>query len=52
MNVDRVRELVGFYGRDVMLLIGGSLLRSGDQLPARTREFVRNVAAASEGIPA
>lgn len=52
MSVDRVRELVGFYGRDVMLLIGGSLLRSGKQLPERTREFVRNVAAASEGVPA
>ena len=52
MSVERVRELVGFYGRDVMLLIGGSLLRSGAQLPERTREFVRNVAAASEGVPA
>ncbi len=52
MSVDRVRELVDFYGRDVMLLIGGSLLRSGPQLPERTREFVRNVAAASEGVPA
>ena len=49
MTVERVPELVQFYGQDVMLLIGGSLLRAGDALPARTREFVAGVAGA--GLP-
>ena len=43
LSVERAAELVGFYGADVMLLIGGSLLAAGDQLPARTRAFVAGV---------
>jgi ribulose-bisphosphate carboxylase large chain len=43
MTVERVAELVGFYGRDAMLLIGGSLLVVND-LYARTCEFVEAVA--------
>jgi ribulose-bisphosphate carboxylase large chain len=43
LAVERVPELVDFYGRDVMLLIGGSLLMAGDDLAARTRAFVRAV---------
>jgi ribulose-bisphosphate carboxylase large chain len=43
MTVERVPELVGFYGRDAMLLIGGSLLVADDVL-ARTRAFVAAVA--------
>ena len=35
LAVERVDELVRFYGRDVMLLIGGSLLMAGNDLPAR-----------------
>lgn len=46
MSVERVPEMVRFYGRDVMLLIGGSLLVAGDALVARTREFVAAVEAA------
>lgn len=42
MKVDRVGELVAFYGRDVMLLIGGSLLVADDILE-RSRTFVENV---------
>jgi hypothetical protein len=38
-----VPEVVRFYGRDTMLLIGGSLLAAGDALPARTRAFVELV---------
>jgi len=38
LAVERVAEIVAFYGTDVMLLIGGALL-AGD-VPARTREFV------------
>jgi ribulose-bisphosphate carboxylase large chain len=47
LAVERVPELVGFYGHDVMLLIGGSLLMAGDDLAARTRTFVRAVEQAS-----
>jgi ribulose-bisphosphate carboxylase large chain len=39
LALDRVDELVAFYGCDVMLLIGGALLGAGD-VGARTREFV------------
>jgi ribulose-bisphosphate carboxylase large chain len=44
MTVERVPELVRFYGRDAMLLIGGSLLVADDLL-ARTRAFTAAVAA-------
>ncbi len=40
MTVDRVPEMLGFYGTDVILLIGGGLLSAGAELPARAREFV------------
>jgi ribulose-bisphosphate carboxylase large chain len=43
MTVERVPELAAFYGRDAMLLIGGSLLVS-DDVAARTRAFVAAVA--------
>lgn len=44
MSVDRVDEMIGDYGKDTMLLIGGGLLTAGDKLLERTREFVRKVA--------
>lgn len=44
LTVERVPELLDFYGDDVMLLIGGSLLAAADPA-ARTREFVRRVHA-------
>jgi ribulose-bisphosphate carboxylase large chain len=50
MTVERVPELVGEYGRDAMLLIGGSLLIARDQLAARSRGFVEAVAAASSEV--
>jgi ribulose-bisphosphate carboxylase large chain len=53
MTVERVPELVRFYGSDVMLLIGGSLLRADDGrdgLAARTREFVASARAASAPV--
>ncbi len=40
LAVEQVREVVGFYGPDTMLLIGGSLLLAGAGLPARARAFV------------
>lgn len=44
MTVERVPEMVAFYGPDTMLLIGGGLLSAGDQLLDRSREFVQSVA--------
>ena len=47
MTVERVPELLRFYGPDVMLLIGGSLLLAGDRLRERTQAFADAAAAAS-----
>lgn len=44
MTVERVPELVEFYGRDVLLLIGGALHRGGD--PRRAAERFRAAAEA------
>ena len=44
MRLDRVDELIAFYGPDTMLLIGGNLLLAeGEALLARAREFVQKV---------
>ena len=43
MPVERVGEMIEFYGPDVMLLIGGSLLSAGDRLAERSRSFARAV---------
>jgi ribulose-bisphosphate carboxylase large chain len=43
MSIERVDEMLAFYGRDVILLIGGALLTAGDALPTRAREFVTRV---------
>jgi ribulose-bisphosphate carboxylase large chain len=42
----QVADILGFYGRDVILLIGGGLYEAGDDaaLRSRTEEFVRHVA--------
>lgn len=40
MLVERVDELLRFYGTDTMLLIGGNLLIARDDLLGRTRAFV------------
>lgn len=43
MPVERVSEMIDFYGTDTMLLIGGSLLSAGDTLLERSRTFVAAV---------
>jgi ribulose-bisphosphate carboxylase large chain len=43
MTLERVPEMLEFYGRDVMLLIGGGLLASGERLTAETARFVESV---------
>ena len=42
MTVERVPEMLDFYGPDIMLLISGGLLDSGD-VATRAREFVAAV---------
>jgi ribulose-bisphosphate carboxylase large chain len=43
MTTDRVREMLDFYGADVMLLIGGALLEAGERLAEATAAFVAEV---------
>jgi ribulose-bisphosphate carboxylase large chain len=43
MTLQRVPEMLDFYGSDVMLLIGGGLLTAGDALLERARDFVKQV---------
>ena len=43
IEVDRVSEVLDFYGMDAMLLIGGSLLQAGEGLLERSRTFVEQV---------
>ena len=45
MRLERVDELLDFYGPDSMLLIGGNLLIEQDRILERTREFTNHVAA-------
>ncbi|MCG6207049.1 RuBisCO large subunit C-terminal-like domain-containing protein [Rhodopseudomonas sp. HC1] len=42
--IDRVAELLSFYGEDVMLLIGGSLLAAGERLTEQAVLFTAEVA--------
>ncbi len=43
MRLDRVAEMLDFYGSDCMLLIGGNLLAAGDRLVEESRAFVAAV---------
>jgi ribulose-bisphosphate carboxylase large chain len=43
VQLDEVSELVSFYGRDVMLLVGGSLQVEAGALEQRSRAFVEAV---------
>ncbi len=49
MTLDRVPELLDFYGPDTMLLIGGSLLSAGDRLTAEAVALQARVARHFEG---
>ena len=44
IRLERVGELLEFYGRECMLLIGGSLYEAGDRLVEVTRALVQRVA--------
>ena len=43
MTIDRVGEMLDFYGPDVMLLIGGALLEARERLTQETAAFVEKV---------
>ena len=43
MGMDRVQEMIGHYGVDVMLLVGGVLYSAGERLGEQAREFVELV---------
>jgi S-methyl-5-thioribulose 1-phosphate isomerase len=43
MSINRVKEMLDFYGTDIMLLIGGSLLAARDRLTEATAAFVEAV---------
>jgi ribulose-bisphosphate carboxylase large chain len=45
MRMERIEELLEFYGPDTMLLIGGNLLIEHERVLERTQEFVERVAA-------
>ena len=47
IRVESVAEVVGFYGRDVMLLVGGDLQIEPGALLERSRAFVASVRAAA-----
>jgi ribulose-bisphosphate carboxylase large chain len=44
MTLERTREILDFYGKDTMLLIGGNLLLAGDRITEEAERFVRAVA--------
>jgi ribulose-bisphosphate carboxylase large chain len=48
IRVERVGELLDFYGNDCILVIGGSLYQAGDALFDRTRDLVEQVTRAAE----
>jgi ribulose-bisphosphate carboxylase large chain len=52
IRVERGEEILAFYGRDSILLIGGSLYEAGDKLFERTRALVDRMAraASAEGV--
>jgi ribulose-bisphosphate carboxylase large chain len=48
IRMERVSELLAFYGRDCILLIGSSLYETGDELVQRARALAGEVARASK----
>jgi ribulose-bisphosphate carboxylase large chain len=44
MTLERVPELLDFYGPDTLLLIGGSLLSARDRLTEEAAAFAARVA--------
>jgi ribulose-bisphosphate carboxylase large chain len=51
MTLDRLPELIRFYGADAMILIGGALLSAGERLTSETARFVKDVTELSARGP-
>jgi ribulose-bisphosphate carboxylase large chain len=51
MTLARLPELLDFYGREAMILIGGGLLSARERLTSETAAFVAEVAALSLSKP-
>ncbi|MDE2182161.1 MAG: ribulose 1,5-bisphosphate carboxylase [Alphaproteobacteria bacterium] len=49
MLLERIPEMLNFFGTDVMLLIGGSLLSTRERIAAETARYVEAVRAAAKG---
>ena len=49
IKTSRVREVLSFYGVNTMLLVGGSLLESGEVIQ-RTKDFVAEVVSVSKDL--
>ena len=47
MQIDRVPDMLRSYGSDIMLLIGGGLFSSGDDLKENCRRFAQAVSESS-----
>jgi ribulose-bisphosphate carboxylase large chain len=45
MGLDRVPEMLRFYGRDVLFLVGGGLFKDGPDVSANARRFREMVGA-------
>jgi ribulose-bisphosphate carboxylase large chain len=45
MSLERIPEMLDFYGADVMLLIGGSLLATRERITEETARYVEAVRA-------
>lgn len=50
MDAARASELVHFFGKDTILLVGGSLLQEGNALSEGARAFTERVAAAAREL--
>jgi ribulose-bisphosphate carboxylase large chain len=52
MTLERTGEILDFYGKDTMLLIGGNLLLAGDRITQEAERFVRAVGDLGLAMPA
>lgn len=52
IRLDSAAEVVRFYGRDAMLLVGGDLQVEPDRVAERARAFAETVADAGAALPA
>lgn len=51
MTLDRLDEILTFYGPDMLLLIGGSLLAAGERLAQESARFAEHVTRFTRDVP-